>query len=241
LTEPDPQTTITLPLPLIPGILIRRYKRFLADVRLRDGVTVTAHCPNPGRLQGLNQEGLEVRLSRSDNPARKLEYTWELVQGPNDVWVGVNTMRSNSIVQAGIKAGRIKELSGYPTLRGEVAVHKSSRLDFLLSGRGPDCYLEVKNVTLVESGTAYFPDAVTNRGARHMQVLTDLKLAGHRAVVLFLVQRSDGRRLSPADHIDPNYGQALRRAVSEGVEVYAYRAKVAESGIAISGPIPVEL
>lgn len=178
--------------PLISGKLIRRYKRFLADIELDDGTVVTAHCPNSGSMKGCNLPGSPVMLSRSDNPARKLTFTWELVQ-INGFWVGLNTMLPNRLTEEGVKDGTISELQGYAELRREVPYgSERSRIDLLLSGNGVDCYVEVKNVTLVENQQALFPDAVTTRGQKHLRELMEVVAGGGRGVIFFTVQRGDG-------------------------------------------------
>lgn len=214
-----------LPL-LIPGRLIKRYKRFLADIELEDGSVVTAHCPNSGSMLGCNRSGSPVMLSRSDNPTRKLAYTWELVQ-VDRWWVGLNTMLPNRLVEEAILNGTITELQGYARLRREVAYgSERSRIDLLLEGEQGRCYVEVKNVTLVEDDRALFPDAITERGQKHLRELQEVVQSGHRGVILFTVQRGDGRAVAPADAIDPAYGKLLRKAVANGVEALAYRAVV---------------
>lgn len=227
--------------PLISGKLIRRYKRFLADVELDDGTVVTAHCPNSGSMKGCNLPGSPVMLSRSDNPARKLAFTWELVQ-INGFWVGLNTMLPNQLTEEGVKDGTISELQGYAKLRREVPYgSERSRIDLLLSGNGVDCYVEVKNVTLVENAQALFPDAVTTRGQKHLRELMEVVAGGGRGVVFFTVQRGDGLSVAPADNIDPEYGRLLRQAVKSGVEAIAYRAEVTPKEIKLTEKLEVVL
>lgn len=230
-----------LPL-LIPGRLIKRYKRFLADIELEDGSMVTAHCPNSGSMRGCNRPGSAVMLSRSDNPTRKLAYTWELVQVDGH-WVGLNTMLPNRLVEEAILNGTITELQGYARLRREVAYgSERSRIDLLLEGgQGCCCYVEIKNVTLVEDDRALFPDAVTERGQKHLRELQEVVQSGHRGVILFTVQRGDGRAVAPADAIDPAYGRLLRKAVANGVEALAYRAMVQPEEIRLTERLPVLL
>ncbi|MBI3016123.1 MAG: DNA/RNA nuclease SfsA [Candidatus Tectomicrobia bacterium] len=228
------------PRPLVPGILIRRYKRFLADVRLADGAEVTAHCPNSGSMRSCNEPGRPVLLSRSSNENRKLAYTWEMIR-MGRVWVGINTSLPNRIVRQAIEEGRISELGEYPEIRSEVPFGKASRVDLLLQGPGAPCYVEVKNVSLVEKEIAYFPDSVTARGTKHLRELAARVRQGDRAVMFYLVQRSDGRVFRPADHIDPIYGKALRRALRAGVEILVYRARVSPRGVVIDGKIPYEI
>lgn len=227
--------------PLLEGRLIRRYKRFLADVELADGSTVTAHCPNSGSMLGCDRPGALVRLSRSPNPDRKLPYTWELVQ-IDGYWVGLNTMLPNRLAEEAILDGTIAELQGYPRLRREVPYGaERSRIDLLLEGEQGLCYVEVKNVTLVEQGRALFPDAVTERGQKHLRELMAVVARGERGVLLFTVQRGDGSCVAPADRIDPVYGRLLRQAVASGVEALAYRAEVGPEEICLSGRLEVLL
>ncbi len=220
------------PSPLIGGRLIRRYKRFLADVRLEDGCEVTAHCPNTGSMLGCQPEDARVWLSESDNPKRKLRYTWELV----DTGAGlacINTARPNGQARCAIEAGMVAELAGYGSCRSEVRYgSEKSRIDLHLSGHpsAPDAWVEVKNVTLCEAGMGYFPDAVTVRGQKHLRELMGQVAAGERGVLLFVVNHSGIREVRPADHIDPAYGKLLREAAAAGVEVLAYRADLESNG-----------
>lgn len=235
-TKQKPCGTIDWP-PLIRGTLIRRYKRFLADVRLADGKTVTAHCPNSGSMKACCQPDRPVYLSFHDNPKRKLKYTWELIDMPTSL-VGVNTQIPNRLTAHAIKTGDVDELKGYETVRREVKAGKNSRLDILLeaSDRRP-CYVEVKNCTLVEDGLATFPDAVTIRGQKHLETLQDLVTAGCRCVMFYLVQRMDATRFAPADDIDSEYGKKLRRAADNGVEILAYDVFIDLAGIRLNTPV----
>lgn len=226
--------------PLIAGTLLKRYKRFLADVELEDGSVVTAHCPNSGSMKGCAVPGSRVRLSRSPNPNRKLPFTWELVEADN-CWVGINTGLPNRLAREGIESGTVAELQGYDTIRPEVAYGEHSRIDLLLEGSAGRCYVEVKNVTLVEEGQALFPDAVTTRGQKHVNELMRVVKEGGRGVFLFVVQRSDGAGVSPADAIDPEYGRLLRLATANGVEALAYRAEVTQQEIMLTERLPVVL
>jgi len=226
-----------MPTPMHAGTLVRRENRFLALVRLADGALVRAHCPNSGSMKGCNVPGRPVRLSESPRPGRTTRFTWEMVK-PGRTWVGINTLRTNGLVREAVEDGTIRELGGYHTIRSEVRFGKHSRLDFLLAGPAGECYVEVKSVTLLEGTTARFPDAVTGRGQRHMQELMRAVEAGHRAAVVFVVQRSEARAFSPADGIDPLYGAWLRRAAARGVEVLAYRARVSARSIRIAERVP---
>jgi sugar fermentation stimulation protein A len=225
---------------LISGTLIRRYKRFLADVRLDSGEVVIAHCPNTGSMTGCNIPGSPVLLSVSDRPGRKYPYTWELVQsGAN--WVGINTTHPNRLVADAIQDGTVPELQGYETLRREVPYGVNSRIDVLLEGTSGCCYVEVKNVTLVDEGRALFPDAVTLRGQKHLCELEQVVRDGGRGVIFFVVQRGDADSVAPADIIDPEYGRLLRRAMGRGVEALAYRALVTPELIVLNERLPVYL
>ncbi|MFZ5775715.1 MAG: DNA/RNA nuclease SfsA [Thermodesulfobacteriota bacterium] len=226
--------------PLIPGRLIRRYKRFLADVELDAGGLLTAHCPNSGSMLGCDEPGSPVLLSRSDNPGRKYPHTLELVR-VGETWVGINTSRTNGLVAEGIAAGVVKELAGATTIRPEVRVSQRSRLDFLLTIEGAPVYLEVKNCTLAVGRAAMFPDAVTTRGARHLEELLALRRNGQRAVVLFCVQREDVQWFSPASHLDPAYAEGLRIAMAGGVEALAYRAILSPEEIRLAHRLEVRV
>jgi sugar fermentation stimulation protein A len=229
-----------LPRPLFPGTLIRRYKRFLADIELENGETVTVHCPNSGSMKGCAIPGNSVLLSRSNNPDRKYPYTWELVK-VNGLWVGINTGLPNRLTGDAVKQGLIKELRGYESVRPEVRYGKDSRIDLLLSGSKGLCYVEVKNVTLVEEGIALFPDAQTARGRKHLQELMREVRDGNRGVIFFVVQRADACAFAPADAIDPEYGVLLRTAVKNGVEAMAYQAHVEPDEIYLQRSLPVLL
>lgn len=216
--------------PLLRGTLVRRYKRFLADVELDDGKIITIHCPNTGAMTNCQDVGADVWFSRSDNPNRKYAFTWELVAVQKRGLAGINTHRANPLVREALEMGRIKELQGYSSIRSEVSYGaEKSRIDFLLEspGQKPPCYVEVKNVTLGgKGGVGYFPDAITQRGAKHLRELMAVCDQGHRGVLVFCVQHSQIKEVRPADHIDPQYGKVLREAIEHGVEVVAYGVKL---------------
>ena len=227
--------------PLIEGRLIRRYKRFLADVELARGGTITAACPNTGSLMGCADAGNRVWLSESDSPTRKYRHTWEMVEA-GGVIVGINTSLPNRLVREAIEAGVVSELAGYRTIRSEVAFgEEGSRIDLVLERPGRKaCYVEVKNVTAaVSCGVALFPDSVSERGAKHLRELMRLKARGLRPIQFYCVQRGDVNEVRPADAIDPVYGKTLREAIAAGVEVLAYRAMVTPHSIALIERIPV--
>jgi len=226
---------------LIPGILVKRYKRFMADVQLDNGEVVTAHCPNTGSMQACCQPGRTVYLSYHDNPKRKLKYTWEIIAMPASL-VGINTQVPNRLVSKSIKAGRVQELNGYDHMAREVKIASGSRLDIMLSrGEKDRCYIEIKNCTLVEEGVALFPDAVTLRGRKHLIELQELTASGFRCVMFYLVQRMDARVFKPADHIDPAYGEELRRAAENGIEILVYDVHIDLETIMLNRKIPYNL
>ena len=225
--------------PLIPATLVKRYKRFLADVVLDNGDEVTAHCANPGAMQGLNESGIKVWLSKSDNPKRKLGFSWELAQihiHGQSAMVGINTMHPNKLATEAIEAGSICELTGYDELKREVPYGKNSRIDILLSKNEQQlCYVEVKNVHMLRhKGLAEFPDSVTKRGAKHLEELSDMVADGHRAVMFYVIQRDDATRFSIADDKDPVYFETFEKARKNGVEVIAYDCILTTSTINIS-------
>ena len=233
--------------PLITGKLIKRYKRFLADVELDDGSVVTAHCANSGSMLSLNVPGSKVWLTPNDNPKRKLKFTWEIIE-INKALVGINTQHPNRIVADAIAAGEISELTGYENLKREVKYGENSRIDILLSSESkpakPNCYVEVKNVTmkrdLAPGAPAEFPDAVTKRGAKHLVELANMVRAGNRAVMFYLVQRNDAKSFTLAPDIDPTYAAEFAKAVQAGVEVVAYGCHITPLEIGISGPCIIE-
>jgi len=226
---------------LVSATLIRRYKRFLVDVRMEDGAELTAHTPNTGTMLGCSDPGSRVYLSPATTPGRKLPYTLEVVDAGVSL-VGVNTLLPNRLLLQAAKSGQPSELSGYKTVRREVKVSERSRIDLMLQQPGRrDCYVEIKNVTLARDGVACFPDAVTARGEKHLRELAALASQGHRAVILFAVQRNDCHAMAPADDIDPRYGETLREVLAQGVEALAYHLEVGVEGVRVGERLPVEL
>jgi sugar fermentation stimulation protein A len=226
--------------PLDEGILIQRVKRFLANIRLNTGQVITAHCPNSGSMLSCNEPGNPVLVSQSENPERLYRYTWEMIFC-NNSWVGINTMVPNKVVFEAISQKKIPGLDQYQSIKREVRYGQNSRIDLLLSSENELCYVEIKNVSLVQDGIAYFPDSVTTRGTKHLRELINVKQNGHRAIMFFFIQRSDYTLFRPAAHIDPEYAQTLQQAVAEGVEVMVYQASVSPQEINIEKPIPFEL
>lgn len=224
---------------LIQGTLIKRYKRFMADVRLKNGHLVTAHCPNSGSMMECSEPGRTVYLSRHNSPKRKLKYTWEMIEMPSSL-VGVNTMVPNQLVKVAVLAGKIPGLSGFDHVRPEVGYGENSRIDLLLEKMDERCFVEIKNCTLVDNNVAYFPDAVTSRGLKHLKELQNQVRSGDRSVMFFLIQRMDAALFRPADHIDPAYGKELRKAVQKGVEMMAYDVTLDSKGIQLNRKLPFE-
>ena len=256
VTDPDTRPSLTAPprsgtkrpmrfaSPLVPARLIRRYKRFLADVILDSGEEITAHVANSGSMMGLAPEGARVWLSHSNNPKRKLAYGWELVEvdvGKGLELVGINTGHPNGLVQEAILDGTIAELAGYSALKREVAYGEASRVDMVLTDAGrPPCYVEVKNVHLMrQPGLAEFPDCVTARGAKHLGELAAQVAKGDRAVMVFLIQYGGAERFSLARDLDPAYGRAFDAARSRGVEMLAYRCRLSRDAIVVERAIPI--
>lgn len=204
---------------LIRGKLVKRYKRFLADIELATGEVVTAHCPNSGSMKGCALPGADAWISQSNNPKRKLKYTWELTR-IDSTYIGINTLVPNRLVKASVQNDRVPELCGYSRVTAEVKTSEHTRLDLMLEDdHKGKCFVEIKNCTLVENGVARFPDAVTTRGQKHIEELADLAARGHRAALFFLVQRTDAHTFTPAADIDPEYAQKLMKAMTKGVEV----------------------
>ena len=223
------------------GTLIRRYKRFLADVTLDDGTQVTAHCPNTGSMESCYEEGSTVWLSPSENPERKLKWTWEFTATESGL-IGVNTSRPNEVMAEAVKEGKIPELAGYSSVRREVKYSNNSRIDLFLEAPGKKkCYVEIKNTTLRRGNKVLFPDAVTARGLKHLKDLSEMVKEGHRSVMVFFVNRPDGESFSPAGEIDPKYAAALKDSIKNGVEVLAIRAVSSPEGITTGSNIPVKI
>lgn len=226
---------------LITGTLEKRYKRFLADVRLENGDLVTAHCSNSGSMKECSEPNSTVFLSRANNPKRKLKFTWELIKMPDSL-VGVNTGVPNKFVKNAILEGQIAEITGYDSIKPEVKTSDGSRLDLMLKKNEHEtCYIEIKNCSLVKNGLASFPDAVTTRGQKHLGELVRLKKLGHRAINFYLIQRMDADRFSPAASIDPEYAKKLKSAVKNGVEILVYDTIIDLKGIKVGRRLPVEL
>ena len=230
---------------LIRGKLLKRYKRFLSDIDLGNGQIITAHCPNSGSMLSVLPKNANVWLSITDNPKRKLKYTLEIIEVDGNK-VGINTNHPNKIVSQSIRDGKIKELLGYESIIREVKYGENSRIDILLKKENkPDCYVEVKNVTMKRSGKSSgkveFPDAITKRGTKHLKELTQMVKEGNRSVMLFLVQREDCNSFSIAGDIDPIYQTTLLKALESGVEILCYRCNINLKEINISGPLKLEL
>ena len=237
---------ITFEAPVVIGRLVRRYKRFFMDVHLEDkDEVVVAHTPNTGSMKGLLDEGNRVMMTYNPSPKRKLDYSVQAIE-VGGTWVGCNTHLPNQFVAAVIAAQKIPELAGYDTIRKEVkyGLENRSRIDLLLEDHqegAPSCYVEVKNVTMKEGTGALFPDAVTTRGQKHIEELMGVMAQGHRAALVFLVQRMDCEHFSPADAIDAKYGQLLRKAEKTGLCIIPMVAQVAQSGVGFAGTLPFEL
>jgi sugar fermentation stimulation protein A len=235
---------LRLPVPArLRGRLIRRYKRFLADIETEAGEVITVHCPNPGAMTGTDRPGAAVRCSTSDNPKRRLAHTLEMVR-VGRIWVGVHTLRANQLIARALAADALPGVKGYSSIRAEVGAPGGSRLDFALAGHPRDprpAWLEVKSVTLARGDTARFPDSVTARGRRHLETLARLHADGQRAILLFVVQRGDCRRVECAEEIDPAYAEALREAAAQGVEIRAVGARVRSHEIRLEKTLPVVL
>ncbi|MDU4840219.1 MAG: DNA/RNA nuclease SfsA [Leclercia adecarboxylata] len=228
---------------LQPATLVQRYKRFLADVVTPEGVALTLHCPNTGAMTGCATPGDTVWYSTSENTKRKYPHTWEITQTADGEYICVNTLRANQLVEEAISLDLIPELRGYNALKSEVKYGaENSRIDFMLQAEDrPECYIEVKSVTLADRDYGYFPDAVTLRGQKHLRELISVAAAGKRAVLLFAVLHSAIGRFSPARHIDPKYAQLLNEAQKQGVEVLAYKAELSADNMTLRSALPVTL
>lgn len=225
---------ITFPEPLKRGQLIKRYKRFLADIELENGTLITAHCPNSGAMQGLTDAGTPVWVSYSSNPSRKLAHTWQMAE-VEGTFVGMNTANPNPLVEEAIRSGVIAELQGYQHLRREVPYGKNSRIDILLEDPSlPLTYVEVKNVHWKRDRKVAFPSSVTTRGAKHMRELSDMVRQGHKAYVVYIVQRNDCEEFELAHDIDPHYAGETFKALEAGVRALIYACDVNPNGIRIS-------
>lgn len=230
---------------LIEGVLIRRYKRFFADIALPSGETIVAHCPNTGAMTGCAEPGFKAWVSRSDNPRRKLKYTWELAQNDQKQWIGINTGRANKLVEEALYSRIIEAVSGYATIKREYKpANSNSRFDFLLSEHHTKdsefrCLLEVKSVTLCEQQTGYFPDTVTTRGTKHCLELAEQVSSSTECVLLFCVQHSGIKQLKIAEHIDPDYNQALQVARGKGVKIIAYQCDLSDKKILLNQELPI--
>lgn len=231
---------------LVSGRLVQRYKRFLADVTLDTGEAVTATCPNTGSMMGLVAPGSRVWLSTSDSPTRKYRHTWEMVEadlGKGPHLVGINTNHPNKLVAEAIAGGKVATLNNYPLLRREVKYGRNSRIDILLECESKGmCYVEVKNVHMMrKAGLAEFPDSVTERGAKHLVEMSDMVRAGHRAVMVYLIQRSDVKSFTFAGDVDPKYVEAFRLATAAGVESIALRCRMSPEEIAVEKAVPIKV
>jgi len=227
--------------PLIEGTLVRRYKRFLADVKLNNGQEVTVHCANPGSMTGCSEPGSKVLVSVAADPRRKFKHQLEIIYAGR-IPVAIHTGRPNAVVAEAIGKGLLPELAGYATLRREALFGRDRRIDLLLEGNGlRSCYVDVKGVSLANGEVAMFPDTITEGGIEQMAELVDIVREGNRAMIFFLAQRADVERFKIADHVDPEFGQAIRDAIARGVEVVCYRAKVTRRGIEIDKPVVIDL
>ncbi|GAA3897223.1 DNA/RNA nuclease SfsA [Gibbsiella dentisursi] len=227
--------------PLQPATLIKRYKRFLADVVTPQGETFTLHCANTGAMTGCATPGDTVWYSTSDNAKRKYAHSWELTHTQQGDWICVNTMRANGLVREAIEQNRIAELSGYSKISGEVKYgSENSRIDLLLQAENRvNCYIEVKSVTLLQHNRGYFPDAVTLRGQKHLRELQNMAADGQRAVLFFAVLHTGITQVAPAHHIDAHYAELLAQVQQSGVEVVCYGADVSPGGLSLRGKVPL--
>lgn len=219
--------------PLYYGALLKRYKRFMADIKLKNGEIITAHCANSGSMKTCTEPGWKVVVSDSQNPKRKLRFTWEMVHN-GKCWIGINTQLANKIVKEALEKNQIPELVGYERIITEKKYGENSRIDIFMEKPGVQCYVEIKNVTLVDKGFFQFPDSVTERGLKHLNELIEMKKQGKRAVMFFLIQRNDARIFKPCEEIDPEYALKLKEVYEQGVEILPYVANVTPTEISIS-------
>lgn len=226
--------------PLIQGTLIKRYKRFLADITLDSGEVITAHCPNTGSMLSCSAGGSRVGLSISDNPKRKYPHTLEMIHNGSS-WIGVNTARTNKLVAEAIEENKITEFRNPEQIKMEVTVSKGTRLDLRVTTQTDTTFIEIKNCSLAENDIAMFPDAVTTRGSKHLRELIKLKEQGKNSCIFFLVQRSDASSFKPAAHIDPDYASLLKQTADAGVQVLVYQAEVTPESISVVRALPVRL
>jgi sugar fermentation stimulation protein A len=231
---------VTFDSPLISATVVRRYKRFLVDLNLENGEPVTAHCPNTGSMASCWEDGWPAMLSKSDNPKRKYAYTWEMTHNGN-CWIGINTQNPNRLAFEVITAGHIPELTGIDDLKREYKYSEKTRFDLHGVRGGKDVFIEIKNVTLKEGDAYMFPDAVTKRGLKHLNELTDIRNSGNEAVMLYIIQRTDAGVFMPAEDIDPTYASALRSAADAGVTVLAYDVNVTPKSLILGNPVPIQL
>jgi sugar fermentation stimulation protein A len=227
--------------PLIEGTLLRRHKRFLADVKLNNGDEITVHCANPGSMMGCSEPGSKVLISQTVDPRRKFKHQLEIIYAGRTP-VGIHTGRPVTVVGEAIMEARIPELAGYAQLRRDAKYGRDNRIDLLLEGNGlRNCYIEVINVTLADDNVAYYPDVVMPEGPAHLDELTDLVREGNRAMLFFVAQRADVTKFRPADHLDPEFSQALRDAIARGVEPMCWRSRVTRKGIELDEQMLIEL
>ncbi len=224
---------------LIPGKLLRRYKRFLADVELENGEIVTVHCTNTGSMKSCLEEGAPVYLSSASDPKRKTKYTWEMIF-INEAWIGINTIVPNVLVYEAMAGQNIRKLSGYQHVKREVK-YQDSRFDLYAKNENEECFIEVKNVTMKEADFVRFPDSITTRGRKHLETLMEAKTNGYRAVLIFVIQRTDVKWFGPAWDIDPIYSGKLVEASNHGVEIIPLLAEVSPLGINLTHEIPLIL
>ena len=230
---------MTFTKPTIKAIILKRYKRFLADIKLDSGETITVHVPNTGRMTSCWEEGWACLISDSENPKRKYRYTLEMTFN-GDSWIGVNTGNPNKLAVEFIENDLIESLKGYSNLRTEVKYGNNSRIDILLENKNELCYVEVKNTTLAENRIGYFPDAVSERGLKHLHELIEMKKQGHRAVMFYLVGREDVDTFLPAEHVDPNYTKGFYKAIEQGVEIIICQCNISPEEISFKRLIPMK-